>query len=286
MAHNLLKSGHELRVWNRTPEKSAALTGEGAVVANALVELASCETVFAMLSNDAATRECILDSGLLAAMPETSVFVNCATISIALANELAKSFRAAGVAYVAAPVLGRPDAAAAAKLNIIAAGDDAAIARVQGLLDTIGQKTYRVGDEPAHANAAKIGANFLIASAIESLGEAFALCEGNGLDPRALHEIVTNTIFAGSPIYKNYGTQIMDKRFEPGFQLKLGLKDIGLALKGRDRRRSHASRCRNAFQRVRTSRSMRATVRKIGPPSHVSSGPRPPQTRVRPRLRL
>ena len=230
MARNLLATGNTLHVWNRSPGKAQTLAASGAIVAEKPAGLASCDVVFAMLANDDATRESVVDSGLLAALPKTATFVNCATISSSLAAELARSFAAAGVAYVAAPVLGRPDAAAAAKLNIIAAGDDAAIARVQPLLDAIGQKTYRVGNEPVLANLAKIGANFLIASAIESMSEAFAICKGNGLDPRALLDVVSNTIFAGAPIYKNYGAQILEERFEPpGFELKLGLKDVGLA---------------------------------------------------------
>jgi 3-hydroxyisobutyrate dehydrogenase-like beta-hydroxyacid dehydrogenase len=229
MAHNLQSAGNTLHVWNRSPEKTTALAALGAVVAKAPADLASCDVVFAMLANDEATRAAIVESGLLKALPNTATFVNCATISFALANELARAFASAGVAYVAAPVLGRPDAAAAAKLNIVAAGDDAAIARVQPLLDAIGQKTYRIGTDPSLANVAKIGANFLIASAIESMSEAFAIVKGNGLDPRALLDVVSNTIFAGAPIYKNYGAQILDERFEPGFELRLGLKDVGLA---------------------------------------------------------
>ncbi len=230
MARNLLGGGDTLRVWNRDASKTGPLTAQGATAVEKPVDLSDCDVVFAMLANDAATRETVLDSGLVDALAKTATFVNCATISISFANDLATRFREAGVAYVAAPVLGRPDAAAAAKLNIIAAGDDAAIARVQPLLDRIGQKTYRAGREAASANAIKIGANFLIASAIESLGEAFAIAKTNDVDPALLHEIVTGTIFAGSPVYKNYGTQIIQECFEPGFALALGLKDVGLAL--------------------------------------------------------
>jgi 3-hydroxyisobutyrate dehydrogenase-like beta-hydroxyacid dehydrogenase len=229
MALNLVRTGNTVHVWNRSADKAQPLVSEGAVAASAPTDLASCEIVFAMLANDVATRDSIIGSGLLGALAKSATFVNCATISIELARELSDAFASAGVAYVAAPVLGRPDAAAAAKLNIIAAGSDAAIARVQPLFDAIGQKTWRVGTEPVQANVAKIAANFLIASALESMGEAFAICSGNGLDPRELYEIVTNTLF-GSLVYKNYGAQILERRFEPaGFQLKLGRKDVGLA---------------------------------------------------------
>jgi 3-hydroxyisobutyrate dehydrogenase-like beta-hydroxyacid dehydrogenase len=230
MATNILNSGNALTVWNRSADKTNALARAGASVAKTPKDLADRDVIFAMLANDEATRESIVGSGLLAALPKTATIVNCGTISIALARELTDACAQAGVGYVAAPVLGRPDAAAQAKLNVISAGDPDVVARVQPLLDAIGQKTWHVGTEPAQANTAKIGANFLIASAIGAMGEAFALAEGNGLDPRELFDVVTNTLFA-APAYKNYGAQILEKRFEPaGFQLKLGRKDVGLAL--------------------------------------------------------
>jgi 3-hydroxyisobutyrate dehydrogenase-like beta-hydroxyacid dehydrogenase len=230
MAANILKTQNSLTVWNRSAEKTKALADAGATVANAPKDLAGCDVVFAMLANDDATRESIVGSGLLAALPKTATLVNCGTISIALARELTDACAKTGVGYVAAPVLGRPDAAAAAKLNVIVAGDAERVTHVAPLLNAIGQKTWHVGTEPAQANTAKIGANFLIASAIGAMGEAFAIAQGNGLDPRELYEIVTNTLFA-APAYKNYGAQILEQRFEPaGFQLKLGRKDVGLAL--------------------------------------------------------
>jgi 3-hydroxyisobutyrate dehydrogenase-like beta-hydroxyacid dehydrogenase len=229
MAANILKAGNTLTVWNRSAGKTNELARAGAGVASEPADLAGCDAVVAMLANDEATRESIVTSGLLAALPKTAVIVNCGTISIELARELTDACAERGVGYVAAPVLGRPNVAAEGKLNVIAAGSPEIVARVQPLLDAIGQKTWHVATEPAQANVAKIGANFLIASAIGAMGEAFALAEGNGLDPRELYELVTNTLFA-APVYKNYGAQILEKRFEPaGFQLKLGRKDVGLA---------------------------------------------------------
>lgn len=230
MAANIQKTGNSLMVWNRSADKTKDLADAGATVASTPKDLAGCEVVFAMLANDDATRESIVGSGLLAALPRTATIVNCGTISIALARELTDACVQSGVGYVAAPVLGRPDAAAAAKLNVIVAGAPERVTHVGSLLDAIGQKTWHVGNEPAQANTAKIGANFLIASAIGAMGEAFALAKGNGLDPKELYEVVTNTLFA-APAYKNYGAQILEQRFEPaGFQLKLGRKDVGLAL--------------------------------------------------------
>jgi 3-hydroxyisobutyrate dehydrogenase-like beta-hydroxyacid dehydrogenase len=229
MAANILKAGNALTVWNRSPGKTEELAKAGAEVASSPTDLAACDVVFAMLANDQATRETVSGSGLPTALPKNAIIVNCGTISIELAAELTAACTAAGVGYVAAPVLGRPNVAAEGKLNVIAAGNADVVARVQPLLDAIGQKTWYVGSEPVQANVAKIGANFLIASAIGAMGEAFAIAEGNGLDPRELYEIITNTLFA-APVYKGYGAQILEKRYEPaGFQLKLGRKDVGLA---------------------------------------------------------
>jgi 3-hydroxyisobutyrate dehydrogenase-like beta-hydroxyacid dehydrogenase len=231
MATNLLNAGNTLTVWNRSVDKTKDLASAGAKVASGPIDLAGCDAVFAMLANDDATRDSIVASGLLASLPKTATIVNCGTISVDLARELTKACAETGVGYVAAPVLGRPDVAAQGKLNVIAAGDPQTVARVQPLLDAIGQKTYHVGTEPLQANVAKIGANFMIASAIATMGEAFAIAQGNGLDPRELYDVVTNTLFA-APVYKNYGAQILEQRFEPaGFQLKLGRKDVGLAEK-------------------------------------------------------
>jgi 3-hydroxyisobutyrate dehydrogenase-like beta-hydroxyacid dehydrogenase len=230
MAHNVLRAGHTLHVWNRTASSADDLVAQGARRATEPREVAGCEAVIAMFSDDAAFTASIFDSGLFDALEPATTFVNMATVSVALARDATQRFAARGIPYVAAPVLGRPDVAAAGKLNILAAGDAAALARVQPLFDAMGQKTWPFGDDPAHANVAKIAANYTIVSALETLAEAFAVVRDNGLDPHALHDLITSTIFAGSPIYKNYGSQILDQRFEAGFKLRLGLKDVRLAL--------------------------------------------------------
>jgi 3-hydroxyisobutyrate dehydrogenase-like beta-hydroxyacid dehydrogenase len=135
-----------------------------------------------------------------------------------------------GVRYVAAPVFGRPDAAAAGQLNIVAAGDAAAIELVEPLLGVIGQRTWRVGSEPAQANAVKIAGNFMIAAAIEAMAEAVVMTEAYGVQAAELMNVLTNTLFA-APVYKNYGAMIVERRYEPAaFRLTLGLKDMRLAL--------------------------------------------------------
>jgi len=149
---------------------------------------------------------------------------------VELARELAVLHAERGVAYVAAPVLGREDAAAAGRLNILAAGDDKAIARVQPLLDVLGQRTWRFGEEPAQANAVKLAANFCIASAIGSLAEAAALVRGHGIAAAQLIELLGETLFA-APVYRIYGGLIAERRYRPaGFATTLGRKDVDLAL--------------------------------------------------------
>jgi len=156
--------------------------------------------------------------------------VNMATVSVALARELTERCQEHRIGYVAAPVFGRPEAAAAAKLHIVVAGDSGSMSRVQPLLDAMGQKSWFVGREPYRANVVKLAGNFMIASAIATMGEAVALAEANGIKATDLLDVLTSALFT-APLYKNYGSIIADKRYEPaGFRLPLGLKDVRLAL--------------------------------------------------------
>ncbi|HEU5042423.1 MAG TPA: NAD(P)-dependent oxidoreductase [Gemmatimonadales bacterium] len=237
VAANLLKAGHRVRVWNRSPGAAAELARAGAEAA-AEPALAFAGVVFSMLADDQALRETVLDRGLLERAPAGTVHVNLATISVALAERLTREHERHGVEYVAAPVFGRPDAAAAGQLAIVAAGAAASLDRVQPLLDVVGRRTWRVGTEPAQANAVKIAGNFLIAAAIESMAEAAVLVERHGVPPAALLDVMTSTLFS-APVYKNYGAQIVERRWEPaGFRLVLGLKDVRLALEAGESSRS------------------------------------------------
>lgn len=227
MVPHLVAAGHRVAVWNRTPAAAHAL--DGVTVLDSPVAAFEREVVLTMLANDAAVREVILDSGALASAAPGRVHVMMATISVALAGELAAVHAGRGVGYVAAPVFGVPAAAAKAELNILVAGDPAAIATVQPLLDVLSQKTWPVGDDPRRANVAKIAGNLMITLAIEAMGEATALTESYGLSAADFLAVVTNTLFA-SPSYKRYGGFIATNRFEPGFKLTLGLKDVNLAL--------------------------------------------------------
>ncbi len=230
MARSLIKAGHRVRVWNRSAGPVAELEREGAEVAGTPDQAFDADAVLTMLSTDQAVREVILDGGLLEGARKGLVHVVSSTISVAFSKELELAHAKAGIAYVAAPVLGRPDVAAAGELNVLVAGDPAAVDRVQPLLQSLGPQTWRIGDQPHQANLAKLACNFTLAAAIEAMAEAFALARRYEIDPNILMQVLTGTLFA-APAYKTYGPMIVEHRFEPAkFKLPLGLKDVRLAL--------------------------------------------------------
>jgi len=234
IALNLLRAGHNVTVWNRSAAAAEPLAAAGATVAGSAAQAAGQEILFSMLADDNAVRGVILEGGVLDALSPGAIHVNMATISVALARDLAGRHAKRGAHYVAAPVLGRPDAAAAAKLNILAGGAPEPIGRIQPLFDAIGQKTFRFGEKPEQANAVKLGANFMIAAAIEAMGEAATLVEGFDVSGAAFLEMISCTIFA-CRVYTGYGEQVAKKQYEPaGFKLRLGLKDVRLALEAAD----------------------------------------------------
>jgi 3-hydroxyisobutyrate dehydrogenase-like beta-hydroxyacid dehydrogenase len=231
MAANLLKSGQPVVVWNRSGEPVQALVGQGAKAAATPAECGLADVVFTMLADDGATRAVLIDGGVLGAMAPGSIHVNMATVSVAFAREMAALHMERGIGYVAAPVLGRVDVAAAGKLNILAGGSDELIARVQPLLDLLGQKTWRFGAAPEQANAVKLSCNLTLACAIEAMGEGAALAGAHGIPAPNFIELITSTLFAGSPVYKGYGGMIAEERYSPaGFKLSLGQKDVRLAV--------------------------------------------------------
>ncbi|HEX5306711.1 MAG TPA: NAD(P)-dependent oxidoreductase [Dyella sp.] len=230
MASNLVSAGHSVTVWNRSEAASAPLGSLGAKVVKTADRAVLGDAVCSMLANDQAVRAVFLDSSLLDAMDPGTVHVNHATISVALARELAEAHAARGLEYVAAPVFGRPDAAAAARLNIVAAGKAAAIDTVRPLLDAMGAKVWPMGEAPERANVVKIAGNFMLAAAIEAMAEASVLTRAHGVGAAEFLEVMTSTLFA-SPAYQGYGKLIAEERYSPaGFAMPLGLKDVGLAL--------------------------------------------------------
>jgi 3-hydroxyisobutyrate dehydrogenase-like beta-hydroxyacid dehydrogenase len=237
MAANLLRAGEPLRVWNRSQAPVQALAALGAQPAASAAEAGKADLLFTMLSDDAATRAVVYDGGVLDAMAPGSIHVNMATVSVQFAREMAQAHAARGLGYVAAPVLGRIDVAAAGKLNILAAGPDELVARVQPYFDLMGQTTWRFGDKPEQANAVKLAVNLTLFMAIEAMGEASSLAGTFGIGPASFLDLLTNTLFAGSPVYKGYGAMIAQQRYSPaGFKLSLALKDVDLALEaGREK---------------------------------------------------
>jgi len=230
IAANLVRAGHRLIVWNRSQGPVKELVALGAEAAARPADTAGAEVLMSMLPDDETIRSVLLGQGVLERAGRELVHVNLATVSVAFAQELARLHRERGIAYVAAPVFGRPEVARAGKLNIVVAGDPASLARIEPLLQAIGERTWAVGTEPERANVVKLAGNFMIASALETMGEAVALARGYGLEAGRFLEILTSTLFA-SPVYQGYGKIIAEQRYEPAaFRLSLGLKDVRLAL--------------------------------------------------------
>lgn len=230
IAENLLRAGHDLTVWNRTVAASEQIGALGATVARHPEEALQGAAVFSMLANDNAIHEMGLDGPLLTHAAPGLVHANLTTASIACARTLAASHAQQGIGYVAAPVFGRPDVAAEGKLTVIVAGKPESIEHMRPLLEAIGRQTVIVGEAPENANLFKIAGNFMLASAIETFGEAVALVRKGGIDATLFYDIMTSGLFA-APAFKGYGALIVEEKYEPaGFSLRLGLKDVDLAL--------------------------------------------------------
>ncbi|QZH61108.1 NAD(P)-dependent oxidoreductase [Mycolicibacterium farcinogenes] len=231
MAANLLSAGHEVTAYNRSPDKVAALVARGARPAASVGEACQGDAVITMLANDTAVEAVTFgDHGILATLPEEAIHVSSSTVSTELAERLAQAHADAGQGFVAAPVFGRPEAAAAAELFVVAAGASATISTVTPVFDAIGQRTFVLGEDPRAANLVKISGNFLIASVIETLGEAMALVGKAGVDKQQYLELLTSTLF-DAPVYRTYGGLLAREEFSPaGFTATLGLKDVKLAL--------------------------------------------------------
>jgi len=231
MAANLIKAGHDVTVYNRTLAKAQPLVKQGAHAASQIADACRGDVVITMLADDTAAESMVLgDGGVLKNLPEGAIHISSSTISVALSERLTGAHAKAGQRFVAAPVFGRPEAAAAAKLFIVVAGEPGAVDFCLPLFEVMGQETFRFGEKPSAANLVKLSGNFLIAAVIESLGEALALVGKAGVDQRHYVDFLTSTLFA-APIYKTYGGILVDKKFEPaGFAAPLGFKDNRLVL--------------------------------------------------------
>jgi 3-hydroxyisobutyrate dehydrogenase-like beta-hydroxyacid dehydrogenase len=231
MASNMVKAGHDVIVYNRTAAKAAPLIAQGAKAAASVADACQADAVITMLANDAAVESVMQGSaGVIASLAAGALHVSSSTISVVLSQRLTEEHAQASQRFVAAPVFGRPEAAAARKLYVVAGGEAAAVDAAMPLLQAISQKTFVVSDTPKAASLVKLSGNFLIASVIESLGEALALVSKAGVDQHRYIEILTSTLF-DAPVYKTYGGLVASGRFEPaGFAAPLGHKDIRLLL--------------------------------------------------------
>ena len=232
MASNLIKAGHTLTVYNRTRSRAEALRALGANVAATPGEAAAAaEVMITMLADDRAHEDALFGaSNAIASLPAGAVHVCMSTISVALSRRMMAAHQERSQDYIAAPVFGRPEAAAAAKLFIVVAGPAEQIERCRPLFDALGQKAFVAGKDAPGAHVVKLAGNFLISTVIESMGEAFALVKKSGIDPNQFLHILTESLFA-APVYRTYGAMVAAGKFEPvGFKLPLGLKDNRLVL--------------------------------------------------------
>lgn len=233
IAENLLAAGVKLRVFNRTASKAQPLAAKGATLAPSHGGAATAGgVVLTMLADDAAVESMVMgEGGLAARLAPGGIHVSMSTIAPSTARRLAQYHTEHGSIYVASPVFGRPDAAAARQLIVCTSGPVAAKERVRPLQEMIGRGIYDYGEEPGAANIVKVAGNFLIAAAVEAMAEAFAIVERNGIDRLKVADMLGKTLFAG-PVYQRYGEMVAAKRHTPaGFKLVLGLKDLELALK-------------------------------------------------------
>jgi 3-hydroxyisobutyrate dehydrogenase-like beta-hydroxyacid dehydrogenase len=231
MAANLLKAGHELTVYNRTPSKAQKLVQQGARPASQVASACQGEAVITMLADDNAVESVVFDdAGVVSILRKGAIHISSSTISVALSEKMTAAHAANGQRFVSAPVFGRPDTAAAGRLFVAVAGAPDAVDDSMPLLEAIGQKAFRFGNNPSDATLVKLSGNFLISSVIEALGEAMALVGKAGLDQHQYVDFLTSTLF-NAPVYKTYGGLIADKKFEPaGFAAPLGFKDNRLVL--------------------------------------------------------
>lgn len=233
MASNLIKAGHTLHVYNRTRSRAEEIKG-AKVAATPAEAVADAEVAITMVADDAALESVFIGPNerqtLLASLPPNAVHISMSTISVALSRRMAAAHAERNQHYISAPVFGRPEAAAAAKLFVVAAGPSAQVERCRPIFEAVGQKTFVVGEDAAGANVIKLTGNFLITAVIESLAESFALVRKSKLDANQFLEILTSTLF-NAPIYKTYGGIIVDDKFSPpGFKVPLGMKDNRLLL--------------------------------------------------------
>ena len=231
LAINLLEDGYQLFVCDRDPERMKALQSKGAVPAPRLDDLAGCDVVLTSLPNDDVLSAVALGpEGLAAILAAEAVHISTSTVSPAISRRVAEEHARHHQDYVAAPVLGNPDFARERKLFVLAAAPKSALAKVQPLLERLGQRLFVIGEDPAAANLMKLASNVLTATTLECMGEVLALLRKGGVDRHLAFDVLTNSMF-NSRVHKNYGGKIVEERFgPPNFAAPLAMKDLRLAL--------------------------------------------------------
>ena len=234
IAENILQKNRRLFVYNRTASKAQPLVGKGATMCNNIKELSQkCDIVFSVVSDDAALNDITKgNNGIAQNLKQHGIHISVSTILPATARELTQVHKQFNNHYVASPVMGRPEAARAGKLNFLVSGEQAIIETIKPFLQQAGgMGIWEFGNETPAANVAKLCTNFLIVSAIESMAEGINLAKKSGVDSTSWINMITQTIFA-SPVYINYSNILLKEMFQPaGFALKLGLKDVNLLMK-------------------------------------------------------
>jgi len=229
MARQLIKAGYDVTVWSRSAAHVDELAADGATRATSPADAIATGHLFSMLANEDVIRE-VCGPARLEAVPDGFIHVNHATISAKAAEEFAGHAAVNGYGYVAAPVIGRPNVAAAGALTILAAGAPDAVDASLPMLEVMGRRVWRYGDAAAAANLAKISVNYLIVHALQALAESITLLERNGLDTGTFVQMINDSIFPG-PVYGGYGDAIARGSYRPaGFSTVLGLKDLMLAI--------------------------------------------------------
>lgn len=229
MAQHLIAAGHELAVWNRTEGKIDPLVHEGAIAAGTPAEAElGADAVISMLFDDHAHEDVFFGPhGLMEALTPGTLHISCSTISVALSERLTREHQRRGVAFIAAPVFGRPSVAEAGKLWTVVAGAEPNIDRARPLLETFSRGISVVGAQPPQAHAVKLGGNFLISAMLHSLGESFVYAAAQGIPPETFLETINNALFQ-SPFYASYGKVMLNPPDAPGATMLLGLKDVNL----------------------------------------------------------
>jgi 3-hydroxyisobutyrate dehydrogenase-like beta-hydroxyacid dehydrogenase len=229
MALRLIAAGHELAVWNRTEGRTKPLLREGAIAAATPAEAElGADAVVTMLFDDAANEEVLFGAnGLLDALEPGSLHIACSTISVGLSKRLTEEHKRRGIAFVAAPVFGRPNVAEAGKLWVVLAGEADAVERAKPVIEPLSRGFTVVGTEPAQAHAVKLGGNFLISAMIHSLSEGFVYAESQGIAPGTFFEAVNSALFQ-SPFYAAYANVMLHPPEHAGASIGLGRKDLGM----------------------------------------------------------